>query len=103
MIGGGGAVALGFLLWNAASSTQRDIDAAPTRTQKDLADLRDLESRGDFYAAAGNVLVVTGAIVGGLATYLYIRDRRAATTTARLTPTVMPHGAGVVLSFGGPP
>ena len=103
MIGGGSALTLGLLLWSAANSTQRDIDAAPTRTQKDLADLRDLESRGDFYATAGNVLVITGAIVGGLATYFYIRDRRSATTTAHLAPAVMPHGVGVVLSFGGPP
>ena len=103
MIGGGSAVLLGVLLWGAANSTQHDIDAAPTRTQKDLSDLRDLESRGDAQATVGNVLVITGAIVGGVATYFFLRDRRAATTTARLAPAVMPHGAGVVLSFGGPP
>jgi hypothetical protein len=103
MIGGGGAVVLGVLLWSAASSTQHDIDNAPVRTQKDLADLRDLESRGDAQATVGNVLVITGAVVGGVATYFFLRDRRAATATAHLAPAVMPHGAGVVLSFGGPP
>ncbi|HEY6179467.1 MAG TPA: hypothetical protein VIX73_33660, partial [Kofleriaceae bacterium] len=104
MIGGASAVALGLLLWTGASSTQTEIDAAPNRTQGDLNHLRDLESRGDFYATAGNVLVATGVLVGGLATYLYLRDRRAASSaTARLTPTVLPHGAGLVLSFGGSP
>jgi hypothetical protein len=104
MIGGGGALVLGLVLWGAASSTQDDINNAPTRTRQDLANLKDLESRGDIYAAAGNVLVATGAVVGGIATYLYIRDRRAAgAQTARLVPTVLDHGAGLVLTLGGMP
>jgi hypothetical protein len=104
MIGGGSLVALGVILWGAASSTQDDINKAPTRTGQDLANLRDLESRGDVYAAAGNALVVTGAVLGGIATYLYIRDRRAAgAQTARLVPTVIDHGAGLVLTLGGMP
>ena len=104
MIGGGSLVALGAILWGAASSTQDDINQAPTRTHQDLANLRDLESRGDVYAAAGNVLVVTGAVLGGIVTYLYLRDRRAAgARTARLVPTVIDHGAGLVLTLGGMP
>jgi hypothetical protein len=104
MIGGGSLLALGVLLWGGASSTQDDINRAPTRTPQDLAKLRDLESRGDVYAATGNVLVVTGAVLGGIATYLYVRDRRAAgARTARLLPTVIDHGAGLVLTLGGMP
>jgi hypothetical protein len=104
MIGGGSLLTLGVVLWGAASTTQDDISHAPTRTRQDLANLRDLESRGDIYAAAGNVLVATGAVLGGLATYLYIRDRRAASaSTARLLPTVLDHGAGLVLTLGGMP
>ncbi|HEX8109617.1 MAG TPA: hypothetical protein VF516_17925, partial [Kofleriaceae bacterium] len=104
MIGGGSMLVLGVVLWGAASSTQDDINHAPTRTRQDLANLKDLESRGDVYAAAGNVLVATGVVLGGVATYLYIRDRRAASaSTARLTPTVLPHGAGLVLTLGGMP
>ncbi len=104
MIGGGSLLVLGVVLWGAASSTQDDINNAPTRTRQDLANLADLESRGDIYAAAGNVLVATGAVVGGIATYLYLRDRHAASaSTARLVPTVLPHGAGLVLTFGGMP
>src|SRR5215470_16788467 len=84
MIGGGSLLALGVILWGAASNTQDDINKAPTRTPQDLANLRDLESRGDTYATAGNVLTATGAVVGGIATYLYVRDRRAASArTAR--------------------
>jgi hypothetical protein len=104
MIGGGSLLTLGVVLWGAASSTQDDINRAPTRTRQDLASLRDLESRGDVYAAAGNVLVATGAVLGGLATYLYVRDRRAGSTaTARLVPTVLDRGAGLVLTLGGMP
>jgi hypothetical protein len=104
MIGGGSMLTLGVVLWGAASSTQDDINRTPTRTGQDLAKLRDLESRGDVYAAAGNVLVATGAVLGGIATYLYIRDRRAAgAQTARLVPTVIDHGAGLVLTIGGLP
>jgi hypothetical protein len=104
MIGGGGLLALGVVLWGTTSSTQDDINRAPTRTRQDLANLRDLESRGDLYAAAGNVLVATGAVLGGLATYLYIRDRRAASaSTARLVPTMIDHGAALVLTVGGMP
>jgi hypothetical protein len=104
VIGGGSLLTIGVVLWGAASSTQDDINHAPTRTRQDLANLRDLESRGDIYAAAGNVLVATGAVLGGIATYLYIRDRRAASaSTARLVPTVLDHGAGLVLTLGGLP
>jgi hypothetical protein len=104
MIGGGSMLALGVVLWGAASTTQDEINQAPTRTRPDLANLRDLESRGDVYAAAGNVLVATGVVLGGIATYLYIRDRRAAgARTARLVPTVIDHGAGLVLTIGGMP
>lgn len=104
-IAGGGALALlGVVFWTAASGIQSDIDDAPTRTAQDLRDLKDLESRGDAYATAGNVLFATGVVVSGFSTYLFFHDRAAArTTTARLAPAVFPHGAGIVLSFGGVP
>jgi hypothetical protein len=104
MVGGGSMVLLGFVLWGAASGVQSDIDSAPTTTQEDLAALRDLESKGDTYAALGNVFTVTGLVVGGVSTYLFIRDRRAAATaSARLSPAVFDHGAGLVLTIGGRP
>ncbi|TMQ17916.1 MAG: hypothetical protein E6J91_09010 [Deltaproteobacteria bacterium] len=104
MAGGAGMAVLGLVLWGAASGIQDDIDHAPTATRQDLANLRDLESRGDTYAALGNVLAVSGLVVGGIATYLYIRDRRAGSTaSARLSPTVLDHGAGLVLTIGAAP
>jgi len=104
MAGGGGLVVLGLLLWGAASGVQGDIDKAPTTTKQNLLDLKDLESRGDGYAGLGNLFVIGGLVVGGLGTYFYIKDHRAASSTsARLTPTVLDHGAGVVLTFGGLP
>jgi hypothetical protein len=104
MAGGGALVVLGFVLWGAASGVNSDVKKAPTSTRQDLLDLKDLESRGDGFANLGNLFVLSGLVVGGIATYYYVRDRRAsATTTARLVPAVMDHGAGLVLTIGGSP
>jgi hypothetical protein len=104
MAGGGGMLVLGFVLWGAASGVQSDIDKAPATTSQDIQHLRDLESKGDTYATLGNVFALTGVIVGGVSTYLFIRDHRAASSaTARLSPVVLDHGAGVVLTIGGTP
>jgi uncharacterized membrane protein YedE/YeeE len=107
MAGGAGLVVLGLVMWGAASGVQGDIDKAPTTTKQDLVDLKNLESRGDTYAGLGNVFAISGVIVGGIATYYYIRDRRnasaASTASARLTPAVFAHGAGLVLTIGGSP
>lgn len=104
MVGGGALVVLGLAMWGAAAGVQSDIDDAPTRTRDELTHLRDLESKGDTYAALGNVFTIAGLAVGGVATYFYIRDRRSRpTTTARLTPAVLDHGAGLVLTIGGSP
>lgn len=104
MAGGGGMLVLSFVLWGAASGVQSDIDKAPATTSQDIQHLRDLESKGDTYATLGNVFALTGVIVGGVSTYLFIRDHRAASSaTARLSPAVLDHGAGVVLTIGGTP
>lgn len=104
MVGGGSMVALGIVLWAATSRTQSDIDSAPTVTHQDLVHLRDLESRGEIYAGVGNGLAIAGLVVGGISTYFYIRDYRAdRQPTARLAPTLLDHGAGVVLTIGGAP
>jgi len=104
MAGGGGMVVLGLLFWGAANSVQGDINQAPTATKQNLLDLKNLESKGDAYAGLGNVLTISGLVIGGLGTYFYIKDRRAASTTsARLMPTVLDHGAGLVFTMGGSP
>jgi hypothetical protein len=104
MAGGGGLVVLGLLLWGAASDVQSDIDKAPTATDRDLIDLKDLESRGDSYAGLGNLCVIGGLVIGGIGTYFYLKDRRdVSTSSARLMPTVFDHGAGVVFTIGGMP
>lgn len=105
MIGGGALVLIGFMCWGAASDLQSQVDKAPTQTKPQINALRDLESRGDAYAAWGNVLFLGGAVVGGLSTYFFIKDRRAHhhATTARIAPTLFDHGAGLALTFGGTP
>ena len=104
MAGGGGLVVLGLVMWVAANSVQGDINTAPTRTRQDLIDLKNLESKGDTYATLGNVFAITGVVVGGISTYFFIRDRRAGSSAmAHLMPTVIDHGAGLVLTIGGSP
>lgn len=104
---GAGMLVLGVFFWGAARGTQTDVENAPTATREDLIHLRDLESKGDTYATAGNILALTGLVVGGVATYFYIRDhrfvRQSTPPVARLTPTVFDHGAGLVLTVGAIP
>jgi hypothetical protein len=105
MIGGGALVLIGFMCWGSAADIQSQVDEAPTQTKSQIDDLRDLESRGDAYAAWGNVFFLGGAVLGGISTYFFIKDRRAHrhATSARITPTVFDHGAGLALTFGGMP
>lgn len=105
MIGGGAFVLIGFMCWGSAADIQSQVDDAPTQTKTQLDALRDLESRGDAYAAWGNVFFLGGAVLGGISTYFFIKDRRAAraTTSARITPAVFDHGAGLALTFGATP
>jgi hypothetical protein len=105
MIGGGALVLIGFMCWGSAADIQSQVDDAPTQTKNQIDDLKDLESRGDAYAAWGNVFFLGGAVLGGISTYFFIKDRRAhrQATSARITPAVFDHGAGLALTFGGTP
>jgi hypothetical protein len=61
-----------------------------------------MESRGDLYAALGNVMFIGGVAVATASGYFYWRDRRAhRAQQARIAPAVFDHGAGLTLSFGG--
>ena len=103
MIGGGGCVVLSFVLWGAAASTQNEIDKAPTKTPKDIQNLKDLESKGDAQAGLGNILFIGGIALTAVSTYFYIRDRHSGSSRqARVAPTVFDHGAGLTLTIGGP-
>ena len=104
MIGGGALVLIGFMFWGSANDIQSQINEAPTQTKPQLDALADLESRGDSYASWGNALFLGGAVLGGISTYFFIKDRRARrhASSARITPTVIDHGAGLALTFGAP-
>jgi hypothetical protein len=104
MIGGAAMITVGLVLWASAVGVQREIDDAPTGTKADLRKLQDLEAKGDGYAGAGNVLAVGGLVLGGISTYYFIKKGRAhRSSSARIQPTVLDHGAGIALSFGGSP
>jgi hypothetical protein len=99
---GAGMVVLSFVLWGKASSLQSEIDTAPANTAEDFTRLRELESNADGYAAAGNLMFVGGLVIGGVSTYFYWKKRKQARTrAATVLPMLTPHGAGLVLSFGG--
>lgn len=99
---GSGLVLLSFIMWTQASSKQEAIDSAPTNTPADFIRLRELERDADGLAGTGNLFFIAGVVLGGVSGYYYWKKGRAARAqTARVTPTVFPNGAGVVLTFGG--
>lgn len=103
--GSGAILLLGVLFWAEASSTQGDIDAAPTRTLADLKNLAALEDKASAYATWGNLMVLGGLALGGVSGYLLYKDHKArhASGHARLLPALVPGGVGVTLTIGGLP
>jgi hypothetical protein len=101
---GGGMMLLGVLFWAGASSKQGEIDDAPADTPADFMHLQQLEKDADGLAGGGNLFFVGGLVVTAVSGYLYWRKgRHARSQTAQITPTVYPHGGGLVLTFGGLP
>jgi hypothetical protein len=102
---GGASMALGIVFWAEAANTQSDIDSFGTpRSPKDFQNLTDLENRGDILATIGNVAFIGGVAIAGFSGFMYWRDRRHhGAQHARLVPTMVDHGAGIALSFGGSP
>jgi hypothetical protein len=96
---GGGLLLIGLLSWGSAADLGDQIQAAPVNNRADVDALKDLERRADDAARLGNVLVIGGLIVGGVSTYYYLKHKKTRSQSARLMPTVMPGGAGLV--FGG--
>lgn len=107
MIGGGGLAVVGVFMWVAAGNTQSDINAITPqqlRTSKDFRHLTDLEATADSYALAGNLMFGAGVALAAVSGYFYWRDRGDHHhAQARITPAVLPHGAGLVLTIGGSP
>lgn len=103
MGGGGGMFLIGILLWSKANGLQSEIDSAMPRNERELDQLRDLESRGASYAGWGNFFVLGGLALGGVSTYFFLKARRAnkrAASTAWLGPALFDRGAGVMLTIG---
>ncbi|MDQ3370239.1 MAG: hypothetical protein M3680_32885 [Myxococcota bacterium] len=104
MAGGGTLLLLGLIFWGSAASVADEAESAPNRTRVDLENLQDLEQKGDDYASTGNVLALTGAILGGISTYYFVKGNRARRAhAARITPAVLGDGAGIAITFGGAP
>jgi hypothetical protein len=103
--GAGVAAVAGLLLWVNASDLQDDIDQAPDDTGEDRQKLRDLEDRAETSSDWGNAMMVVGAGLAGVGTYLWIKDRREqrpGERRASLRPTFYPDGgAGLVFTFEG--
>lgn len=93
-VGGGVLAVAGAVAWGLAAAKQGEIDDAPTATADDLAHLVDLEDSGRAYAAAGNALVITGALALAAAGTWYYLGRRRDRAIA-VAPAVGPSGAAV--------
>jgi hypothetical protein len=100
---GGGLMTVAVILWTQASGVQSDIHGAATNSPADFKRLQDLESRGDAYANFGNAFFIAGAVVAGVSSYFFFRDRFTSTRHARVIPTLFEHGGGIAVSFGGAP
>ncbi len=99
---GASLVLLSFVMWTQASTKQEAIDNAPHDSPADFKHLRDLEHDADGLAGGGNLFFVAGVVLGGISGYYYWKKGRThRTQTARISPAAFPHGAGVVLTFGG--
>ena len=93
--GGGLLVLVGLALWSSKSSLQDDIDNHPTDTVSDFRALRELEDKAGSRALTGNVLVFGGLALGGVGTWLLLRDRKP----RRMTVTPTPVEGGATLTF----
>lgn len=94
---GGGLITLAVVLWSGASGVQTEINQAATSSPADFKHLQDLESKGDAYANFGNAFFIGGAVVAGVSTYFFLKDRLRPSRHARIAPTVFDHGAGIAL------
>lgn len=92
---GAAAVATGFVMWASASSKQDAIDGAPTQTVDQLRALEELEDQAETRAIAGDVLVIGGAILGGIGGWLLYTDHRERKIS--VTPVATPTGASVMM------
>jgi hypothetical protein len=102
---GGGFVLLSIVMWMSASSVQSDIDDKPEPVSPaDIQALRDLETKGDDIAGAGNLFFLVGAGLGGVSAYYYWKAGKSSNAqTARIAPAAFPGGGGVTLTIGGLP
>ncbi len=87
---------IGLALWSSESSTQTQIDNAPTSSPDDVKRLLALEDRASSYAWEGNTLVVVGLVAAGIGTYYFARS----SVHARIAPTG-PVGTGAAVTIGG--
>jgi hypothetical protein len=99
---GGVLVGVGLVFWASAASQQDSINQTNPKSPKDFQNLQDLESTGDTYATLGNVMFIGGVAIAAVSGYFLWRDhKRDRAQQARIVPTVLDHGAGIALTFGG--
>jgi hypothetical protein len=97
---GGVLVIAGIVFWASAANFEDQASDAPKNTRAEIEHVKELEQQGDDYASTGNVLTLTGLVVGGVSAYFFIKGRRSSSTSARITPTVTNSGAGLAVGGG---
>jgi hypothetical protein len=100
MVGGGVLVLVGVVFWASASNIEDEIADARKETRKDLEHVQDLEAEGDAYATTGNVLAISGLVLGGISTYYFLKSGKRPSRSARVTP-ILGNGSGIAITWGG--
>jgi hypothetical protein len=100
MAGGGVLLVVGVVFWASAAGIEDEIDDAPKQTRAQLQHIQDLEAEGDAYATTGNVLALSGLVLGGISTYFFWKSGKQPSRSAQVTP-IFGHGTGIAITWGG--
>lgn len=101
LYGTGGVLAgTGMMFWLLAQQRKGDIDDARVQSADDFERLVDFERSAERNAMIGNILVGSGLVAAGVATFLLVRQERAGRMESQNPVTVVPIAESSALGIG---